>query len=168
VHAAGRRPDPTPLVLTHGWPGSFCQYLDVIPLLTDRQAHGRDADDAFHLVVPSLPGFGFSAAPSPGGLTAEQVAELWHRLMADGSGHRRTPRTAASWERASVLGWPGRTPRRSPASTLRPRGWPRRRSRGEHIPQGLSEQLWFGNGREPRQLAERYCDLPTDGGPARD
>lgn len=89
LRAPGRGPDPFPLVLTHGWPGSFCEYLDVLPLLTDPQAHGGSADDAFEVVVPSLPGFGFSPAPPPGGLTARQVAELWHRLMVEGLGHPR-------------------------------------------------------------------------------
>ncbi|WNV87304.1 alpha/beta fold hydrolase [Umezawaea sp. Da 62-37] len=89
VHAPGRGPDPLPLLLTHGWPGSFCEYLDIIPLLTDPAAHGGDPADAFTVVVPSLPGFGFSAPPPPGGLTAEAVAGLWHRLMADGLGHPR-------------------------------------------------------------------------------
>lgn len=89
VHALGHGPDAMPLVLTHGWPGSFCEYLDLIPLLTDPQAHGADPEDAFTVVVPSLPGFGFSASPPPGGLTAKQVAGLWHRLMADGLGYPR-------------------------------------------------------------------------------
>ena len=85
----GRGPDPMPLLLTHGWPGSFCEYLDLLPLLTDPQAHGGDPGDAFTVVVPSLPGFGFSAPPPPGGLTHSAVAALWHRLMADGLGYRR-------------------------------------------------------------------------------
>jgi len=89
VHAPGQGPDPMPLILTHGWPGSFCEYLDLIPLLTDPQAHGGDPGDAFTVVVPSLPGFGFSAAPPPGGLTGGQVAALWHRLMVDGLGYSR-------------------------------------------------------------------------------
>jgi len=83
VHAPGRGPDPLPLLLTHGWPGSFCEYLDLLPLLTDPQAHGGDPADAFTVVVPSLPGFGFSAPPPPGGLGADAVAALWHRLMTD-------------------------------------------------------------------------------------
>ena len=89
VHMPGRGPDPMPLLLTHGWPGSFCEYLDLLPLLTDPQAHGGDPGDAFTVVVPSLPGFGFSAPPPPGGLTHGAVAALWHRLMADGLGYRR-------------------------------------------------------------------------------
>jgi pimeloyl-ACP methyl ester carboxylesterase len=89
VHVPGQGPDPLPLLLTHGWPGSFCEYLDLIPLLADPAAHGGDAADAFTVVVPSLPGFGFSAAPPPGGLTAAAVAALWHRLMTQGLGYPR-------------------------------------------------------------------------------
>ncbi len=93
VHVMRRRgegPNPTPLVLTHGWPGSFCEYLPLIERLADPVAHGGDAADAFDVVVPSLPGFGFSAPPlMPGGLPAEHVAELWHRIMGEGLGHRR-------------------------------------------------------------------------------
>ena len=89
VHAPGQGPDPLPLLLTHGWPGSFCEYLDLIPLLADPAAHGGDPADAFTVVVPSLPGFGFSAAPPPGGLTAAAVAALWHRLMTGSLGYPR-------------------------------------------------------------------------------
>jgi len=86
VHERGRGPAPLPLPLTHGWPGSFCEYLDILPLLTDPGAHGGDPDDAFTVVVPSLPGFGFSGPPPAGGLTGDAVARLWHRLMSDGLG----------------------------------------------------------------------------------
>jgi pimeloyl-ACP methyl ester carboxylesterase len=97
-----------PLLLTHGWPGSFCEYLDLLPLLTDPQAHGGDPGDAFTVVVPSLPGFGFSAPPPPGGLTHGAVAALWHRLMADGLGY---PRYAAHGSDlgAGVTAWLART-----------------------------------------------------------
>jgi pimeloyl-ACP methyl ester carboxylesterase len=89
LHAPGSGPDPFPLLLTHGWPGSFCEYLDLLPLLTDPHAHGGDPADSFSVVVPSLPGFGFSPPPPSGGLTAPQIAELWHRLMRDGLGYAR-------------------------------------------------------------------------------
>jgi len=56
VHVAGQGPDPLPLLLTHGWPGSFCEYLDLIPLLADPAAHGGDPADAFTVVVPSPAG----------------------------------------------------------------------------------------------------------------
>jgi pimeloyl-ACP methyl ester carboxylesterase len=89
VLAPGQGPDPLPLILTHGWPGSFCEYLELMPLLTNPQAYGGSAADAFTVVIPSLPGFGFSAPPPAGGMTAEMVAGLWHRLMVEGLGHSR-------------------------------------------------------------------------------
>ena len=60
LHVRSPEPDALPLILTHGWPGSVVEYLDVIGPLTDPRAHGGDPADAFHLVIPSLPGFGFS------------------------------------------------------------------------------------------------------------
>ena len=89
VHEPGRGPAPLPLLLTHGWPGSFCEYLDIMPMLTDPGAHGGDRADAFTVVAPSLPGFGFSGPVPAGGLTADAVAGLWHRLMGEGLGYRR-------------------------------------------------------------------------------
>ena len=89
VHAVGRGPSPLPLLLTHGWPGSFLEYLPILPLLTDPGAHGADPADAFTVVVPSLPGYGFSGPPPPTGMTGRQVARLWHELMAVGLGYDR-------------------------------------------------------------------------------
>jgi pimeloyl-ACP methyl ester carboxylesterase len=89
VHLPGRGPAPMPLLLTHGWPGSFLEYLPVIAALTDPQAHGADAADAFSVVVASLPGFGFSGPPPPDGMSADDVASLWDRLMSDGLGYPR-------------------------------------------------------------------------------
>jgi pimeloyl-ACP methyl ester carboxylesterase len=89
VHVEGRGPNQVPLLLTHGWPGSFVEYLDLLPLLCDPGAHGADPADAFTVIVPSLPGYGFSGAPPPAGLTGRQVAGLWHALMTEGLGHDR-------------------------------------------------------------------------------
>jgi len=89
VHQRGRGPAPLPLLLTHGWPSSFCEYLDLLPLLTDPGGHGGDPGDAFTVVAPSLPGFGFSGPPPAEGLTADAVAGLWHRLMTEGLGYSR-------------------------------------------------------------------------------
>ena len=86
VHALGTGPDPLPLLLTHGWPGSFLEYLNVLPQLCDPGAHGGDPADAFTVIVPSLPGFGFSGPPPPTGLTGRQVAQLWHALLTVGLG----------------------------------------------------------------------------------
>jgi Epoxide hydrolase N terminus len=63
VHAEGRGPSPLPLLLTHGWPGSFLEYLQVLALLSDPGAHGADPADAFTVVVPSLPGYASAARP---------------------------------------------------------------------------------------------------------
>ena len=63
VHEPAGGLAPLPLLLTHGWPGSFCEYLDLVPLLTDPGAYGGDPGDAFTVVAPSLPGFGFPARP---------------------------------------------------------------------------------------------------------
>ncbi|MGS1002090.1 epoxide hydrolase family protein [Burkholderia glumae] len=81
VHQRGTGPAPLPLLLTHGWPGSFVEMEHVIPMLADPAAHGGDAADAFHVVVPSLPGFGFSAPPAGPGMSALRVAGLWRTLM---------------------------------------------------------------------------------------
>jgi pimeloyl-ACP methyl ester carboxylesterase len=89
IHVPGIGPDPMPLLLTHGWPGSFLEYLPVISALTDPRAHGGDAVDAFSVVVPSLPGFGFSGPPRPEGLSADDVASLWDLLMTKGLGYGR-------------------------------------------------------------------------------
>ncbi|MEV4218031.1 epoxide hydrolase family protein [Nonomuraea sp. NPDC049725] len=82
LHVRSPEPDATPLVLTHGWPGSVVEFLDVIGPLTDPGAHGGDPADAFHLVVPSLPGFGFSAPLAGPGWTLERIARAWATLMA--------------------------------------------------------------------------------------
>src|SRR4051794_10380556 len=64
IHARSRHEDALPLVMTHGWPGSVIELLETVGPLTDPTAHGGDAADAFHLVLPSLPGYGFSAEPA--------------------------------------------------------------------------------------------------------
>jgi pimeloyl-ACP methyl ester carboxylesterase len=89
LYQAGAGPSPLPVMLTHGWPGSFCEFLRLIPLLSDPASHGGDAADAFTVVVPSLPGFGFSGPPPPGGLTARAVADVWNQIMVDGFGYHQ-------------------------------------------------------------------------------
>ncbi len=102
IHARGRGPAPMPLLVTHGWPSSFVEMLEIIPLLADPGAHGGDPADAFDVVVPSVPGFGFSDRPGRG-MTRSRVAALWARLM-DGLGY---PRYAAHGNDigAVISGW---------------------------------------------------------------
>lgn len=83
VHQRGVGPDPMPIVITHGWPGSFAEMERLIPLLTDPGANGSDPADAFHVVVPSLPGYGFSPAPRKPGVSSREIAMLWRSLMAE-------------------------------------------------------------------------------------
>lgn len=81
IHVSGRGPSPIPLVMTHGWPGSFLEMERVIPLLTDPGAFGGDPEDAFDLVVPSLPGYTFSSSPATAGIGPFEIAGLWQKLM---------------------------------------------------------------------------------------
>ena len=81
LHIESPEPDAQPLLLTHGWPGSFVEFADIIGPLTDPRAHGGDAADAFHLVVPSIPGFGFSSPLSGTGWDVPRVAAAWAELM---------------------------------------------------------------------------------------
>jgi pimeloyl-ACP methyl ester carboxylesterase len=82
LHVRSPEPDALPLVLTHGWPGSIVEFLDVIGPLTDPVAHGGDAADAFHVVVPSLPGFGLSGPTHEERWTEARVARAFAELMA--------------------------------------------------------------------------------------
>ena len=82
VHVRSSHTDATPLLLVHGWPGSFYEFQKMIPMLTDPEKHGGRAEDAFHVVVPSLPGFGFSESPKEPGWSQQRIAELFAKLMA--------------------------------------------------------------------------------------
>jgi len=80
IHERARHGRGIPLILTHGWPSSFAEFLGVVPLLTDPEAHGIGGP-AFDVVIPSLPGYGFSERPARTGVTTRYTAALWHRLM---------------------------------------------------------------------------------------
>lgn len=92
VHIRGRRPEgapaPLPLIMTHGWPSSFVEMLNAAERLADPAAYGGDPADAFDVVVPSLPGFLYSALPD-GPFTRRAVAEIWHELMTGTLGYER-------------------------------------------------------------------------------
>jgi len=82
LHVRSPHPDALPLVMTHGWPGSVIEFLKVIEPLTDPVRHGGNASDAFHVVCPALPGYGFSDKPGKNGWTAERIGRAWGVLMA--------------------------------------------------------------------------------------
>src|SRR5256886_5685054 len=81
LHVRSPEPDALPLVLTHGWPGSVVEFLDVIGPLTDPRGHGGDPADAFHVVIPALPGFGFSGPLAEAGWELTRVAKAGAVLM---------------------------------------------------------------------------------------
>ena len=81
IHARSRHENAVPVIVTHGWPGSVIEQLKIIAPLTDPTAHGASAADAFHLVIPSLPGFGFSAKPTTTGWGPDRTARAWIVLM---------------------------------------------------------------------------------------
>ena len=83
LHVRSPEPDARPLLMTHGWPGSVAEFLDVIGPLTDPRAHGGDPADAFHLVIPSLPGFTLSGPTSEHGWALPRIAQAWAALMAE-------------------------------------------------------------------------------------
>ena len=81
LHIRSPHTQAQPLLITHGWPGSVLEFLDIIGPLSDPTQHGGDATDAFHLVIPSLPGFGFSSQPTSPGVGVDHIAALWDQLM---------------------------------------------------------------------------------------
>jgi pimeloyl-ACP methyl ester carboxylesterase len=81
MHVRSPHEDALPLIMTHGWPGSIIELLDIIGPLTDPTAHGGSAEDAFHLVLPSLPGYGFSGEPTELGWENGRIASAWAELM---------------------------------------------------------------------------------------
>jgi pimeloyl-ACP methyl ester carboxylesterase len=81
IHKRSQHTAATPLLITHGWPGSVLEYLDILDALTDPTQHGGSPDDAFHVVLPALPGFGFSSKPRDTGMGVPKIATLWETLM---------------------------------------------------------------------------------------
>jgi pimeloyl-ACP methyl ester carboxylesterase len=81
IHVKSRHENALPLIMTHGWPGSVIELLEAVGPLTDPTAHGGSAEDAFDLVLPSLPGYGFSAEPAETGWDPGRIAQAWSELM---------------------------------------------------------------------------------------
>ncbi len=96
LHVRSPHDGALPLVLTHGWPGSVIEFLKVIGPLTDPVAHGGEASDAFHVVCPALPGYGFSEKPTRHGWSVERTAWAWAELMA-GLGYERYGAQGGDW-----------------------------------------------------------------------
>ena len=109
-HIKGRGPRPLPLILTHGWPGSVFEFLEAIGPLADPVRFGGSADDAFDIVVPSIPGYGFSSKPKAP-IGPPTIARLWHRLMTDVLGYSKFGAQGGDWgnsiTRALAAAFPG-------------------------------------------------------------
>jgi len=96
IHVRSPHPSALPVVITHGWPGSVVEFLKVIGPLADPTTHGGDATDAFHVVCPSLPGYGFSDKPARRGWDVERIASAWIELMAR-LGYERYGAQGSDW-----------------------------------------------------------------------
>ena len=103
IHVRSPHPDALPVILTHGWPGSIAEFLDVIGPLTDPVAYGGDASDAFDVVIPALPGYSFSAKPTEPGWRLPRIASAWNTLMAR-LGYPRYVAQGGDWG-AGVTTW---------------------------------------------------------------
>jgi microsomal epoxide hydrolase len=96
IQQKGRGPKPFPLIITHGWPGSVAEFTKIIGPLSDPAAHGGDARDAFDVICPSMPGYGFSDHPREPGMDPERIAALWAELM-QGLGYPRFGAQGGDW-----------------------------------------------------------------------
>lgn len=96
-HEEGRGPAPLPLLLSHGWPGSIWEFHKIIPMLTDPARFGGDPRDAFTVVAPSLPGYGFSFAPGQPRFGVTEIADAFATLMTDVLGYRRFAAQGGDW-----------------------------------------------------------------------
>ena len=97
LHVPGKGPNPIPLLLMHGWPGSVFEFLDFIPRLTDPARFGADPADAFTVVAPSLPGYGLSFRPGQKRFGVEEMADILAELMSDTLGYRRFAVQGGDW-----------------------------------------------------------------------
>ena len=99
IHVRSNHPDALPVIITHGWPGSIIEQLKIIDPLTDPTASGGDASDAFDVVIPSLPGHGFSGKPTTTGWDPQRIARAWMVLM-QRLGYRRIVAQGGDWGNA--------------------------------------------------------------------
>ncbi len=97
IHERGKGPDPIPLIITHGWPSTFFEILKVVEPLTDPENHGGSPEDSFDVVVPSMPGYGFSSLTTERGMNPAKVGDLWVKLMRDSLGYSRFAAQGGDW-----------------------------------------------------------------------
>jgi len=103
LHVRSPEPDALPIILTHGWPGSVIEFCKVIPALTNPVAHGGRPEDAFHVIVPSLPGYGFSGKPPSTDWSITKVADVWVKLVRQ-LGYKRFAAQGGDWGAGATTG----------------------------------------------------------------
>src|SRR5213594_3156398 len=96
IHVRSKHDNALPLIVTHGWPGSVVEQLKIVEPLTNPTAHGGSATDAFHVVIPSMPGYGFSGKPTTTGWGPERIARVWATLM-ERLGYQRYAAQGGDW-----------------------------------------------------------------------
>lgn len=174
VHVRSREKNALPLVIVHGWPGSFCEFAKMIGPLTDPVAHGGKAEDAFHVVCPSLPGFAFSSKPQERGWNSQRMAESIAKLMAR-LGYERYGAQGGDWgsgitrwlagnDGAHCIGGHSNFPSGSPPATNPERGVSTKEmERYQQRRKELSDQYAYGaiQGTRPLTLGYGLNDSPA-------
>jgi pimeloyl-ACP methyl ester carboxylesterase len=176
VHAPGIGPDPMPLLLCHGWPGSFWEFHRILPLLTDPGRHGGDPADAFTVVAPSLPGYGFSFRPGQRRFDIRAIAEVLGDLMTEVLGYDRYAAQGGDWGGGIVSRLGADRPKSlvgihlnllfaRPGVTVDPSGEPDAEERAalEAVDHWLKEETGYGwiQGTRPQTLAYALTDSPV-------
>jgi microsomal epoxide hydrolase len=174
LHVQGRGPNPHPLLLSHGWPGSVFEFLELIPRLTDPARFGGDPADAFTVIVPSLPGYGLSFTPGQPRFGIEQMADCFAELMTDVLGYARFGAQGGDWgsfitarlgyaypERLSGIHLNMMPVRRDPAMLSNPT--PEESRYAEELKVWLKEETGYQwiQGTRPQTLAFALTDSPA-------
>ena len=97
IYERGKGPNSIPLIITHGWPSTFAEMVDIIPMLTDPTSHGGNESDSFDVIVPSMPGYGFSEKPSSPGVNPRVIAQMWVDLMTETLGYEKFVAQGGDW-----------------------------------------------------------------------
>ena len=97
IYEKGKGPNSIPLIITHGWPSTFAEMVDIIPMLTDPASPGGNESDSFDVIVPSMPGYGFSEKPSSPGVNPRVIAQMWVDLMTETLGYEKFVAQGGDW-----------------------------------------------------------------------
>lgn len=146
VHERSPHPDALPLLLQHGWPGSFFEFHRIVGMLTHPERHGGEPGDAFHVVAPSLPGYAFSEAPREPGMHPGAIGEIMHALMHDVLGYERYGAQGGDWGALVASAMALRHPESVVGLHLNMQGY-RAKTGGAARPLDDEEKAWLGKAR---------------------